>query len=177
MLFDEFLIRSNIHTVADWPCAGVIFRDISPLLRHPRAARMVTDTLIQRYVEADITHVGAVDSQGFLLGSILAYALNKPLILLRKAGHLPGKVNALSYESNFGSGRMEVHSDAFDQHSRVLLVDDLIASGHTLLTAAELVRQQGGRVHEAAVIVDLSGEGGSDALRNAGIPMFSLCTF
>lgn len=101
--FDEFLIRSHISTVKDWPATGVNFRDITPLFKNPKTARMITDALVLRYLDADFSHIAAIDARGFLLGSNLAYALNKPLILIRKPGKLPGEVDRLHYQSEYAN--------------------------------------------------------------------------
>jgi hypothetical protein len=112
MIFDEYSIKSLVRPIPDFPKAGVTFRDITPLYQSPRAMRMVADSLIQRYVESPITHIAAIDARGFLLGSVLAYELNKPLILVRKAGKLPADVIRETYSSEYGDCVVEMHRDA-----------------------------------------------------------------
>lgn len=177
MIFDEFTIKSLIRPVPDFPKPGVVFRDITPLFQSPRAQRMVIDSFIQRYVENDFTHIAAMDARGFLLGSVVAYELNKPLVLFRKQGKLPADVIAESYQTEYGEALLEVHTDSLCDGDRVVLFDDLIATGGTLLAAARLIKRLGAEVHEAAAIIDLPELGGSQKLQDMGIPTFCLTAF
>ncbi|NBA96180.1 adenine phosphoribosyltransferase [Pseudomonas sp. R5(2019)] len=177
MLNDPFCIKSLIRPVLDFPKPGVIFRDITPLFQSPRALRLVADSFIQRYVEADFSHIGAMDARGFLIGSIIAHQLNKPLILFRKQGKLPADVIAEGYATEYGEAYLEVHADSLCEGDSVLIFDDLIATGGTLLAAANLVRRMGAQVFEAAAIIDLPELGGSQRLQAAGIPTFCLTEF
>ena len=177
MIFDECDIKSLIRPVPDFPKPGVVFRDITPLFQSPRALRMVADSFIQRYVEADFSHVAAMDARGFLIGSVIAYELNKPKILFRKQCKLPADVLSESYQTEYGEALLEVHSDSLCEGDRVLIFDDLIATGGTLLAAARLVRRLGAHVHEAAAIIDLPELGGSRKLQDMGIPTFTLTAF
>ena len=153
MIFDECDIKSLIRPVPDFPKPGVVFRDITPLFQSPRALRMVADSVIQRYVEAEFSHIGAMDARGFLIGSIIAYELNKPLILFRKQGKLPADVLSAAYQTEYGEAHLEVHADSLCDGDKVLIFDDLIATGGTLLAAARLVRRLGAQVFEAAAIL------------------------
>ena len=177
MIFDEFSIKTLIRPVADFPSPGVIFRDITPLLQSPKALRMVADSLVQRYVESDFSHIGALDARGFIIGSILAYELNKPLILFRKQGKLPAGVLTESYRTEYGEAFLEVHADSLCEGDSVLLIDDLIATGGTFIAAAQLVRRMGAHVFEAAAVIDLPELGGSRKLQDMGIPTFTLTAF
>ncbi|PTQ69568.1 adenine phosphoribosyltransferase [Pseudomonas sp. GV071] len=177
MIFDDFSIKSLIRPVPDFPKPGVIFRDITPLFQSPRALRMVADSFVQRYVEAEFTHIGAMDARGFLIGSIIAYALNKPLVLFRKQGKLPADVLAEGYQTEYGEAFLEVHADSLCEGDSVLIFDDLIATGGTLLAASALVRRMRATVFEAAAIIDLPELGGSQKLQDAGIPTFCLTSF
>ncbi len=177
MIFDEFSIKTLIRPVVDFPKPGVIFRDITPLFQSPRALRMVADSFIQRYVEADFSHIGAMDARGFLIGSIIAYELNKPLILFRKQGKLPADVLSEGYQTEYGEDKLEVHADSLCEGDKVLIFDDLIATGGTLLAAAQLVRRMGASIIEAAAIIDLPELGGSQKLQDSGIPTFALTCF
>ncbi|GLK90633.1 adenine phosphoribosyltransferase [Pseudomonas turukhanskensis] len=177
MIFDDFSIKSLIRPVPDFPKPGVIFRDITPLFQSPRALRMVADSFVQRYVEAEFTHIGAMDARGFLIGSIIAYALNKPLVLFRKQGKLPADVLAEGYQTEYGEAFLEVHADSLCEGDSVLIFDDLIATGGTLLAASALVRRMRASVFEAAAIIDLPELGGSQKLQDAGIPTFCLTSF
>lgn len=177
MIFDEFSIKTLIRPVANFPKPGMTFRDIGPLLQSPRALRMVADSFIQRYVETEFSHIGIIEARGFLIGSIIAYELNKPLILFRKPGKLPGDVLSERHASEDGDTLLEVQADSLCEGDSVLLFDDLIATGATLLAAAQLVRRMGAGLHEAATIIDLPELGGSQKLQDAGIPTFSLTAF
>ncbi len=177
MIFDEFTIKSLIRPVADFPKPGVVFRDITPLFQSPRALRMMIDSFIQRYVESDFTHIGALDARGFLLGPILAYELNKPLILFRKKGKLPSDLLEETYQTEYGDAVIEVQADSLCEGDSILLVDDLIATGGTLLAAVNLVKRMGASVYETAAIVDLPELGGSHRLQDIGIPTFTLTAF
>lgn len=177
MPLDEFLIKSSLPVIHDWPTPGVQFRDITPLYRNPKAARHVIDELVQRYVDSDITHIAALDARGFLLGAGLAYNLNKPLVLIRKAGKLPGEVDQQEYQCEYAKGRLELQKGSFQQGDRVLLVDDVLATGRTLQAAAQLIHHQHATITEIATLVDLSSLGGRELLTNADLPTYSLIIF
>lgn len=177
MSADPFNIKQLIRPVTGFPKPGVTFRDITPMLQSPRALRLVCDTLTQRYLDSGISHVGAIDARGFLLGSVLAYCLNKPLVLFRKSGKLPAQVIGEAYQTEYGEALLEVHSDSLGAGDCLLLVDDLIATGGTLLAAATLAQRLGARILEAAAIIDLPELGGSRKLQELGIATFSLTTY
>lgn len=177
MIFDEFSIKTLIRPVVDFPKPGVVFRDITPLFQSPRALRLVADSFIQRYVESEFSHIGAMDARGFLIGSIIAYELNKPLVLFRKQGKLPADVLSEGYQTEYGEAFLEVHADSLCEGDSVLIFDDLIATGGTLIAAANLVRRMRAKVFEAAAIIDLPELGGSQKLQDAGIPTFTLTAF
>jgi adenine phosphoribosyltransferase len=177
MIFDEASFKSLIRPVVDFPKPGVIFRDITPLFQSPKATRLVMDSFVQRYIEADFSHIGVMDARGFLIGSIVAYELNKPLILFRKQGKLPADVLAEGYQTEYGKAFLEVHADSLCDGDSVVMFDDLIATGGTLIAAANLIRRMGAKIHEAAAIIDLPELGGSQRLRDLQIPTFCLTTF
>ena len=177
MPLDEFLIKSHLPVIQDWPTPGVQFRDITPLYRNPKAARHIVDELVQRYVGSDITHIAALDARGFLLGAGLAYNLNKPLVLIRKAGKLPGAVDQQEYHCEYAKGRLELQQGTFSAGDRVLLVDDILATGRTLQAAAQLIHHQQATISEIATIVDLAALGGRQRLTDSDFPTFSLIIF
>lgn len=177
MIFDEFAIKSRIRAVPDFPEAGVIFRDITPVFESPSAMRMVVDSLAQRYIETDFSHIAAIEARGFLIASALAYTLNKPLVLLRKPGKLPGATLQESYQTEYSQSCLEVHDDSLCEGDRVLLIDDLIATGGSLLAAVKLIRRMGASVIEAAALVDLPELGGSALLQDSNIPTYTLTAF
>jgi adenine phosphoribosyltransferase len=177
MMFNELSFKSLIRPVLDFPKPGVIFRDITPLFQSPKAMRQVMDSFVQRYVDADFSHVGAMDARGFLIGSVVAYELNKPLILFRKQGKLPAEVLSEAYQTEYGQALLQVHADSLCDGDSVVLFDDLIATGGTLIAAANLVRRMGAHVHEAAAIIDLPELGGSKRLEDMRVPTFCLTQF
>lgn len=176
-MVNDFCLKSLIRPVLDFPKPGVIFRDITPLYQSPRAMRVIADAFIERYVEVDFSHIGAMDARGFLIGSVLAHQLNKPLILFRKQGKLPADVLAEGYQTEYGEALLEVHADSLCEGDSLLLVDDLIATGGTLVAAVNLVRRMGAQVFEAASIIDLPELGGSARLQEVGVPTFCLTEF
>jgi adenine phosphoribosyltransferase len=177
MRADAFNLKHLIRPVADFPKAGVTFRDITPLLQSPQDFRLICDTFVQRYQASGITHIGAMDARGFLLAPVVAYLLNKPLVLFRKTGKLPSRVIAETYQTEYGEAVLEVQCDSLSQGDSLLLLDDLIATGGTLLAAARLAQRLGAHIQEAAAIIDLPELGGSQRLEAAGIATFSLVTF
>ncbi|KMN09537.1 adenine phosphoribosyltransferase [Pseudomonas helleri] len=176
-MVNDFCLKSLIRPVLDFPKPGVIFRDITPLYQSPRAMRVIADAFIERYVEVEFSHIGAMDARGFLIGSVLAHQLNKPLILFRKQGKLPADVLAEGYQTEYGEAFLEVHADSLCEGDSLLLVDDLIATGGTLVAAVNLVRRMGAQVFEAASIIDLPELGGSARLQEVGVPTFCLTEF
>jgi len=177
MPFDDSDLKSLIRPVVDFPKPGVVFRDITPLFQSPRAMRTVIDHFVERYVEQNVTHIGAMDARGFLIGAVVAHELNKPLILFRKQGKLPADVISEGYQTEYGEAFLEVHSDSLCEGDSLVLFDDLIATGGTLLAAVSLTRRLGAHVHEAAAIIDLPELGGGQRLTEAGVPVFSLTAF
>lgn len=177
MHFDEIYLKSAIRAVPDWPAKGVTFRDIAPLFRDPKALHIVIDALCQHYMDADITHIASLDARGFLIGSVLAYKLNLPLILIRKKGKLPWNTLQQEYQLEYGSATVEIQEDACTEGDRVLIVDDLIASGGSMLAASTLVRKLGAEVVGAAAIIDLPDLQGSARLREAGIVLHTLIAY
>lgn len=177
MAFDEFYLKSVIRAVHDWPVEGVVFRDIAPLFLNPKALHMVTDAFTHHYMDADITHIAALDARGFLIGSALAYKLNLPLILVRKESKLPGETIKQEYDLEYGKAVVEMHPDACGKGDKVLLIDDLIATGGTLLAASTLIKSLGATVKEAAAIIDLPDLGGSRLLQDSNIPVHSLIAY
>ncbi len=172
--FSEEKLRSLIRAVPDWPKLGVMFRDISTLLKSPEGMRMVHQCFAERYRDKDITHIGALDARGFLLGAPLADVLGLPLVIFRKPGKLPAETLREEYTLEYGTAALEVHIDAIPSGGKVVLIDDLIATGGTLLAATKLVHRLGASVAEAAAIIDLPVLGGSKQLNSANIDTFTL---
>lgn len=177
MLYDDFYVKSLIRSVEDWPKPGINFRDITPIFSDPKGMRMVVDAYVHRYITSDITHIACIDARGFLIAAVLAYELQKPLILVRKKGKLPGKTISQSYDLEYGSAELEIQEGSVKEGDQVLLFDDLIATGGTLLAAIELLSSQDANIKEVAAIIDLPDLGGSQKLQDRNIPVFSLCAY
>ena len=171
------LVRSLIRNVPDWPKPGVMFRDITPLLQDPRAFRALIDIFVYRHMRHKLDVVVGIDARGFIFGSALAYALGVGFVPVRKQGKLPYKTVSAAYTLEYGDAVVEVHQDAVKPGQRVLLVDDLVATGGTMLAAVKLLQQLGSNVVEAAAIVDLPDLGGSSIIAKTDTPFFSVCTF
>jgi adenine phosphoribosyltransferase len=176
-VLDPNYLRDRIRTVPDWPAPGVQFRDITPLLQDAKTLRVLIDTFVHRYMGQKIDRVAGLDARGFILGSIIAYELNLGFIPIRKKGKLPFKTVQEEYELEYGSATVEIHTDACNPGERVLLIDDLIATGGTMMAGMKLLQRLGAIVVEGAVIVDLPELGGSKLLREAGLPLFTVCSF
>ena len=170
-------IKSHIRTVADWPQPGVQFRDITPLLREPKSLRVLIDLFVQRYIDAKLDYIAGLDARGFIIGPILAYELNLGFIPIRKAGKLPYKRASQSYELEYGTATVEIHEDACKPGDRVVIVDDLVATGGTMMAGKILLERLGAKVVEAAAIIDLPDLGGSKLLRDNGVPLYTVCEF
>ena len=172
-------LRNHIRTVPDWPAPGVQFRDITPLLQDAKVFRVLIDAFVHRYMDAqqrpDV--VAGLDARGFILGSVVAYELNVGFVPIRKKGKLPFTTVEETYELEYGSATVEVHTDAVKPGERVVLIDDLIATGGTMLAGHKLLQRLGAEVVEVAAIVDLPELGGSARLKAAGVPVFSLVSF
>ena len=170
-------IRRHIRTVPDWPAPGVQFRDITPLLSNPRVFRVLIDQFVHRYFDTRPTAIAGLDARGFIIGSVLAYELNVGFIPIRKKGKLPFDTMEESYALEYGQGTVEIHIDALRGGDRVVLIDDLIATGGTMMAGARLLQRLGAEVIEGAAIVDLPELGGSAKLRQSGLPLFTLVDF
>ncbi|MES2960095.1 MAG: adenine phosphoribosyltransferase [Pseudomonadota bacterium] len=170
-------IRSHIRTVPDWPAPGVQFRDITPLLSNPKVFRVLIDQFVHRYFDTRPQAIAGLDARGFIIGSVLAYELNVGFVPIRKKGKLPFATVAETYELEYGSATVEIHTDAVAAGDRVVLVDDLIATGGTMMAGKRLLERLGAVVVEGAAIVDLPELGGSARLREAGLPLYTLVDF
>ena len=171
-------IKSKIRTVLDYPVKGIEFRDISTLISDPEGLQLVIKSLQERYKrknEFDI--VIGIEARGFIVGSALAYSLKKGFVMIRKPGKLPGKVISQEYQLEYGSDKMEIQADAFMAGTKVVVVDDLLATGGTIMSAITLVEKLGGVVTETAFIVDLPDLGGSNKLQDSGYNIFTLTEF
>ncbi|MDV6317159.1 adenine phosphoribosyltransferase [Idiomarina sp. HP20-50] len=170
-------IRDAIGSIKDYPKPGIIFRDITPLLQNTDAFQLAINTLRQRYSGQGITQIAAIEARGFIFGSALAYAMGCGLTLLRKPGKLPGEVVSQSYQLEYGSDELQMHQNALTENDRVLIVDDLLATGGTVVAANQLIASSGAEVIEAAFVVSLPELGGEDKLQQSGVACYTLCQF
>jgi adenine phosphoribosyltransferase len=170
-------LRSAIRTISNYPKPGIEFRDISTLLGDPRAFRRTVDELAQPYAGSGITKVAGIEARGFILGGAMAHQLSCGFIPIRKKGKLPHKTVSISYSLEYGMDSMEMHVDAVEQGERVLLVDDLIATGGTASAAVQLLQQLGAQVVAACFVIDLPDLGGADKVRAMGVPVRTLIGF
>jgi adenine phosphoribosyltransferase len=172
-------LKSHIRTVPDWPAPGVQFRDITPLLQDPRVFRVLIDAFVHRYMHPALRPdvVAGLDARGFILGSVVAYELGLGFVPIRKKGKLPFTTVEETYELEYGSATVELHTDAVKPDQRVLLIDDLIATGGTMLAGKKLLEKLGATVIEGAAIVDLPELGGSQRIQDSGLNLFTLVSF
>jgi len=170
-------IRDRIRSVPDWPRPGIVFRDITPLLQDRRTFRVLIDLFVQHYIEHEFDLVAGIDARGFILGSVVAYELNRGFIPVRKKGKLPFETVAEEYALEYGTAAVELHTDAVRHGERVVLMDDLVATGGTMLAAAKLLTRLGAHIVGAAAIIDLPDLKGSQLLSAAGLELFAPCTF
>jgi adenine phosphoribosyltransferase len=171
----ESMLKRYIRDVKDFPKPGIVFKDITPLLHHHKAFSTAIQELVERYRKSGIDVVAGIESRGFLFGAPLAHELGVAFVPVRKQGKLPYKTVRMSYDLEYGSATIEMHTDAIERGQRVLLIDDLLATGGTAGAACELIRQQGGEVVECAFIVELGFLGGRDKIK--GAPVFSLVNY
>lgn len=162
------LVASHLVDVPDFPVEGVIFKDITPLVEHAEAFRAVIEGMAERYRDS-VDIVAGIESRGFVFGAALAYELGTGLALIRKAGKLPRPTHSVSYDLEYGSATIEAHQDAFGHGQRVLLIDDVLATGGTAAAAASLVEKSGASVAEVAIILELAFLKGRDALRDHSV--------
>ena len=170
-------VKNHIRTVSDWPAPGVQFRDITPLLQNPRVFRVLIDQFVHRYFDVKPDAIAGLDARGFIIGSVVAYELNIGFVPIRKKGKLPFTTVEETYELEYGSATVEVHTDAVKPGERVVLIDDLIATGGTMMAGKRLLERLGAQVIEGAAIVDLPELLGSQKLNAAGLPLYTLVSF
>jgi len=168
-------LKQRIREIPDFPKAGILFRDITPLLSDGQAFRQAIDFIGGRYLDRKIDIVVGVEARGFIMGSALAYKLGAGNALVRKQGKLPFKTNRSTYTLEYGTDTLEIHQDAIRPGQRVVLADDLLATGGTISAAADLVRQLGGEIVEAAFLIELTALNGRERLK--GLPVFSLIQY
>lgn len=170
-------IKTLIRTIPHYPHQGIMFRDITTLLKNPIGLRSTIDQIAKRYKGQPISKVAGIESRGFIVGAPVAYLLGIGFVPIRKKGKLPAETIGHDYELEYGADRIEIHTDAISPGERVLLIDDLIATGGTAEAAATLIGKMGAEVVECCFIVDLPDVGGRKRLEKLGLKVFALCEF
>jgi adenine phosphoribosyltransferase len=170
-------LRRLVRTIPDYPKPGILFRDITTLLADGAGLRQVIATFEERYRGAEIGKVAGIEARGFILGGALAERLGAGFVPIRKRGKLPAETIGHDYELEYGTDRVEIHRDAIDPGERVVLIDDLIATGGTAMAGLTLIEALGGETVEAAFVIDLPDLGGRSLLEARGCPTFCLMEF
>jgi adenine phosphoribosyltransferase len=170
-------LQQSIRTIADYPKPGIQFRDITTLLRDSKAFSLAIDSLVDPWRDAGIDKVAGIEARGFILGGAVAHSLGAGFIPIRKRGKLPHETVRVAYSLEYGVDEMEMHKDAVRQGEKVLLLDDLIATGGTASAAAQLLKSAGAQVMAACFVIDLPDLGGAAKLHAAGIEVQSLLKF
>jgi len=170
-------LRAAIRTIPDYPKPGIQFRDITTLLGNARAFRRAVDEMVQPWAGSKIDKVAGMEARGFILGGAVAHQVSAGFIPIRKKGKLPHKRVSIAYSLEYGLDEMEMHEDAVVRGEKVILVDDLIATGGTAEGAVKLLKQQGAEVLAACFIIDLPELGGADKIRKLGVPVRTLVSF
>src|SRR5471032_664866 len=173
----EHDLKAAIRNIPDYPKAGIMFRDITTLLGDARSFRRAVDELVQPWAGGKIDKVAGIEARGFILGGAVAHQVSAGFIPIRKKGKLPFKRVSVGYSLEYGLDEMEMHEDAVSKGERVILVDDLIATGGTAEGAVKLLRQMGAEVLAACFVIDLPELGGADKLRKMNVPVRTLISF
>ncbi len=171
------LITNSIKSIQDYPKPGILFRDVTSLMEVPEAYRATIALFAEKYQDQGITKIIGTEARGFLFGAPLALALGVAFVPVRKPGKLPREVIAESYELEYGKDTLEIHKDAIVAGDKVLLVDDLLATGGTIEATTNLVRRLGGDVKDAAFVINLPDIGGEARLQGLGLNVYSICDF
>lgn len=170
-------LRSSIRSIPDYPKPGIVFRDITTLLGDARAFRRAIDELVQPWAGTKIDKVAGIEARGFILGGAVAHQLSAGFVPLRKKGKLPHATVSIAYSLEYGIDEMEMHEDAVAPGERVILVDDLIATGGTATAAVSLLKRIGAEVEAACFVIDLPDLGGAQKIRDLGVPVRTLMEF
>jgi len=168
-------LKKIIRNVPDFPKKGIVFRDITTLIAERDAFRHVIDELAKRYKNEKIDYIVTIESRGFIFGSALAYVIGAGLVPVRKKGKLPHRTHKVTYDLEYGKDTLEIHRDALGKGKRVLILDDLLATGGTTRAAIDLVGKLGGEIVEAAFVIELEFLNGRDKIKD--VPVFSLVKY
>ena len=170
-------IEDLIRSLPDYPKKGIIFRDITTLLQSPSGFRQAVDELVQPFAGSGINRVAGIEARGFILGGAVAHQLSVGFVAIRKKGKLPWETISVEYQLEYGSDEVEIHTDSFEAGQKVLIIDDLIATGGTACAAVQLVRQAGAEVVGASFVIDLPDLGGREKLAAMDVPVRTLISF
>ena len=170
-------IKDLVRTIPDYPKPGIMFRDITTLLEHPTGFRRTVDELVQPFAGSSITRIAGLEARGFILGGAVAHQLSIGFVAIRKKGKLPWQTISVEYDLEYGTDEVEIHIDSVEPGDKILIIDDLIATGGTAAAAVQLVRDAGGEVVGASFIVDLPDLGGRARLEEMGIQVRTLMSF
>jgi adenine phosphoribosyltransferase len=170
-------VRDYIRTIPDFPHAGIMFRDVTTLFADARGFRIAIDQLLHPYAGQKIDKVAGLEARGFILGGAVAHQLGVGFVPIRKKGKLPGETVEQAYQLEYGEAVMELHTDAIEAGERMLLVDDLLATGGTAEAGIRLIERLGGKVVSCAFVIDLPDLGGNARLQKLGMDVHCLCAF
>lgn len=170
-------LRELIRNIPDYPKEGIMFRDITTLIADPKGLRAAIDELIWPFLKTDIHYVAGIEARGFILGGAVAHELGLGFVPIRKKGKLPWKTIGKEYSLEYGVDTVEIHADAIGKGDRILLIDDLIATGGTASAAIDLIEETGGEMVAAAFVVDLPDLGGSQKLKDKGVKVHTLLEY
>jgi adenine phosphoribosyltransferase len=170
-------LKALVRTIPDYPKKGILFRDITTLIEHPEGFKESIERIASRYRGQGITHVAGIEARGFIFGAGVAIALGVGFIPVRKKGKLPGETIGQNYALEYGVDTIEIHADVLDGNDKVLLVDDLIATGGTAIAAVGLLRRTGATVNDAAFVIDLPDLGGAAKLKAEKVAVSALIAF
>ncbi|NQY66187.1 MAG: adenine phosphoribosyltransferase [Flavobacteriales bacterium] len=170
-------IKKKIRTIPDFPKKGILFRDVTTLFQDKDGLKQVVNNLVDRYKGRGIDAVAGIEARGFILAGVIANELNTGCILVRKKGKLPYKTNSITYDLEYGTDTLEIHTDAVEPGQKILVIDDLLATGGTSLAAAELITNNGGKIEEIAFVIELPEIGGRKKLEQKGFKTYSIVEF
>jgi adenine phosphoribosyltransferase len=177
MVTNRIDLHSLIHNCPDFPRQGILFRDINPVFRSNAALNYISEKFYCRFRKFKIDYIVGIESRGFIIATALALKFGKGMIMIRKAGKLPGKTIKKSYDIEYGSAVMEIQKDAVNHDQRILIADDLIATGGTAIAAARLVEESGGKVAGFAIVIELTALDGANKLRKMGYDVYTLAVY
>jgi adenine phosphoribosyltransferase len=170
-------LKKHIRSIQDYPKKGILFRDITTLIKNPEAFKYTNDKIIEIAKKIDFDKVSAIESRGFIFAAAVSYALNKPFILLRKKNKLPAETHSVDFKLEYGDATIEVHKDSISKNEKILVIDDLIATGGTAEAAAKLIEISGGTVAAFIFVINLFDLPGNNLLKNKGYITESLVEF